>query len=224
MDEGSAKDKSDQGTDKEELLINLDLLRTGFSPQPDGQLIMDGYLSAYTEMNKFFQILGTLFQVVSSDVHSKVEILREYRGGEEGDHYHSIQSMITYEKEHDLLINKNKPSGARTLLRLHRALEFVTEFLAILIDGSMEGSFGKNVSELYSCTLGKFHGMLLRTTFSGALLLIPRRETIINRLTNGSAEAEKVAYAEMPYVIEMMKAIYDHTQKLYEENGLLDLP
>lgn len=61
--------------------------------------------------------------------------------------------------------------------------EFVTEFLALLMDASMEGSFGKKVSELYSCTLGKFHGTLLKTTFSGALLLIPRRETIINRVS-----------------------------------------
>ncbi|XP_045604388.1 ceramide-1-phosphate transfer protein isoform X2 [Procambarus clarkii] len=214
----------DVSTGEAGLVVDLALLKKGFSPTPEGQLLLDGYLDAYTEMNKFFQIMGPLFQVVSTDVQSKVRLLREYCSGEAVVHYHTLHSMIDYETKHNLLTSKAKPSGARTLLRLHRALEFVTEFLVVLVDPTEEGSFGRKVSELYGRTLAKYHGLLIRKTFSGILLLIPKRQTIINRLANGNSEAEKEAMAEMPRVIQTMKDAYNFTQKLYQDNDLLDLP
>ncbi|KAK8734653.1 hypothetical protein OTU49_005914 [Cherax quadricarinatus] len=207
-----------------ELVVDLALLKKGFSQSPEGQLQLQGYLDAYTEMNKFFQIMGPLFQVVSSDVQSKVALLREYLGGEVGDHYHTLHSMITYETQTNLLTSKTRLSGARTLLRLHRALEFVTEFLEVLVCPSEEGSFGGQVSELYGRTLAKHHGLVIRKTFSGILLLLPKRDTIIHRMTNGSPVAEKVAMSELPSVIVTMREAYNFTQKLYEEHDLLALP
>ena len=52
----------------------------------------------------------------------QVTILQCYRKGGAGDYYYSIQSMIEYEQENNLLTCTDPQSGSRTLLRLHRGL------------------------------------------------------------------------------------------------------
>ena len=52
----------------------------------------------------------------------QVTILQCYRKGGAGDYYYSIQSMIEYEQENNLLTSSDSQSGSRTLLRLHRGL------------------------------------------------------------------------------------------------------
>ncbi|XP_042866218.1 uncharacterized protein LOC122249431 [Penaeus japonicus] len=48
-----------------ELLFDLQMVLDGFSQckREDGQLYLDGYLRAYSEINKFFQILGNVFNL-----------------------------------------------------------------------------------------------------------------------------------------------------------------
>lgn len=71
---------------------------------------------------RFLQLLGTVFNFVSHDIQKKVTILQCYRKGGAGDYYYSIQSMIEYEQENNLLTSSDRQSGSRTLLRLHRGL------------------------------------------------------------------------------------------------------
>ena len=71
----------------------------------------------------------------------KVTTLHCYRKGGAGDYYYSIQSMIQYEQDHNLLNSKDRQSGARTLLRLHRALGKVKEIYMNAI---------KNKNKLYN--------------------------------------------------------------------------
>lgn len=71
---------------------------------------------------RFFQLMGSVFSFVSSDVKSKVEILEEFRKKENAENFITCKTMITYEKNEGLFKKKDYVSGSRTLLRLHRGL------------------------------------------------------------------------------------------------------
>ncbi|XP_037788137.1 ceramide-1-phosphate transfer protein-like [Penaeus monodon] len=209
-----------------ELLFDLQMVLDGFTQckKDDGQLYLDGYLRAYSEINKFFQILGNVFNFVAQDVQKKITILQCYRKGGAGDYYYSIQSMIEYERENNLLTSKDQQSGARTLLRLHRALEFITGFLSELHKAPDENGLGSVTSEVYSRTLAKFHGWVVAKTVGAVLLMMPTKHTIIERVTGGIEAVRAHNEALMPKVIEVMTSVYNLTQKLYEDYEILDLP
>lgn len=66
--------------------------------------------------------MGTVFGFVSSDLRSKMDILREFLNGEQASYFETVEKMIAYEKDNNLLAKKGYVSGSRTLLRLHRGL------------------------------------------------------------------------------------------------------
>lgn len=73
--------------------------------------------------SRFFSLMGTVFGFVSSDVKEKVEILEKLRNHQDhGEQFESIQKMMDYERDGNLLSKKDYVSGCRTLLRLHRGL------------------------------------------------------------------------------------------------------
>lgn len=81
------------------------------------------YLESYKELYKFFNLMGTIFGFVSSDLKSKIDILAEYLKNQEiADQFRTVKTMMNYEKEEELLQKKDYVSGSRTLLRLHRGL------------------------------------------------------------------------------------------------------
>ncbi|OTF76012.1 glycolipid transfer protein domain-containing protein 1-like, partial [Euroglyphus maynei] len=105
-----------------------DSFRRSIGDKPEIDLCL--YLQAYSELIKFFNMFGGLFTFVTKDVHSKIEILESYANDDNhGDHYRTIAMMIDFERNQNLLIDQKRPSGSRTLLRLHRALEFISIFL-----------------------------------------------------------------------------------------------
>lgn len=72
--------------------------------------------------SRFFQLMGSVFGFVSSDVKSKVEILEDYRKKENSDKFETFKTMLNYEKNEGLFKKSDYVSGSRTLLRLHRGL------------------------------------------------------------------------------------------------------
>lgn len=80
---------------------------------------------------RFFDIMGTIFGFVSSDLKSKMDVLYAFLENDATSlHFRTAKSMIEYEKENNLLKKKEYVSGSRTLLRLHRGLG--NKFLIIL--------------------------------------------------------------------------------------------
>ena len=68
-------------------------------------------------------------------------------------------SNLNSKVEHDLIKTKKKddPSGSRTLLRLHRALEYIIAFLHKL-DDIQDADLCSVISvEAYEATLMKYH-------------------------------------------------------------------
>ena len=66
--------------------------------------------------------------------------------------------------ENNLIKTKKKddPSGSRTLLRLHRALEYIAEFLASLEALEDETYLGQVSKDAYEKTLMKYHPWIVQ--------------------------------------------------------------
>lgn len=73
-------------------------------------------------MSRFFQLMGSVFGFVSSDLKTKVEILETHRQKENAEQFETVAKMLEFEKTSALLEKNDYVSGSRTLLRLHRGL------------------------------------------------------------------------------------------------------
>lgn len=85
-------------------------------------IVFDSNISLLLFFKRFFQLMGTVFGFVSSDVRSKIEILEAHRQKDNAEQFESFAKMMEYEKSSSLLDKKDYVSGSRTLLRLHRGL------------------------------------------------------------------------------------------------------
>jgi hypothetical protein len=105
-------------------------------------------------LNRFFDQLGYVFKFVKDDVVQKLTILQRFVDNDKDDekHYNIIQKAIDYETEKDL-IKTNPENFARTLLRLHRALIFIEEFLRGLSDRPSSESTVTIATNAYDSTL-----------------------------------------------------------------------
>lgn len=131
--------------------------------------------------------MGSVFGFVAKDVDSKIKILDEYRSDPKiGTHYATIQSMIDYETEANLLRDSKRPSGARTLLRLHRALEFVAHFMAECAALEAHTGTSHTARECYNKTLSKYHPWYIRKSASLAMMALPTKVNLIERAFGGS--------------------------------------
>jgi len=107
-------------------------------------------------------------------LNNKLIILTEYQNLDPIN-YQSIQSMIDYEvksgrvktKETTLILPSGKPlpNGCRTLLRLHRALAFISSFLSQMRRAPDDASSASIAWNAYSSTLGHFHSWPVKHTY-----------------------------------------------------------
>ncbi|ESO91439.1 hypothetical protein LOTGIDRAFT_182734 [Lottia gigantea] len=203
--------------------FNLETLLTVFKNcrGEDNSLNIDRYNDAYEELCKLFYLLGKVFSFVASDVEEKIGILREYRKNDESNHYRTIDSMIQYEVDNKITNNKKKASGCRTLLRLHRALEFTYEFMIEINKADIKDKMSTAASESYGRSLAKFHPFLIRQAVYLAVHTLPRKELLMKNMNITDEESGKITLEQ---TIQEMKKVYDITQDIYTKNKLLDLP
>jgi len=175
--------------------------------------------------------MGSLFSFITSDVNSKSDILRQHVTSAVGANYMTVRQMMTYEIGLGLpntWPNKQLPSGSRTLLRLHRALAFITRLFADLAmspspdSSGVTESFSTVVSRAYDATLAPYHSWLVRKGVGVALYALPSRHAMLQRMNNDGSEEEIVQ--KLVEAVAVMTPVYDHVQALYVENGLLALP
>ena len=149
--------------------------------QEDEGITVLEYIQGYKEVYKFLCLMGTVFGWVGSDVYNKVVLLEKYLASDKKEHYRTVKSMIAYEVgryifelgelimssiqvENNLIKTKKKddPSGSRTLLRLHRALEYVYEFLSCLEDLDDDTYLGQVSKDAYEKSLQKYHPWIVQ--------------------------------------------------------------
>jgi len=189
-------------------------------------LDMDQYVYAYKELSRFFRLLGTAFGFVAQDVDDKIGILEKHRASELSEHYATIDGMLKYETDSGLADSGHAPaggklpSGSRTLLRLHRALEFVVSFLGKVKEAPEDSGTSGIARESYDATLAKYHPWLIRKGANMAMYLLPTRKTLVSSMCKSTVE-ETTALVEE--VIKSGQVIFDKTQNFYSEKSLLQL-
>lgn len=165
----------------------------------------------------FLQLLGSIFTFVVSDVNEKIQILRDYRMGPDADQYVTIDKMMGHEIQHQLT-KKSKPSGSRTLLRLHRAFEFVMDFIREMRFANDDARMSELTKACYDRTLAKFHPWLVRQGVYIAAYTLPRISQF-----NVKMKSKEDANSHMDRVLLFSKPVYDMVQDLYITNQLDNL-
>ena len=133
--------------------------------------------------------------------------------------------MVNYEVTNNLTkarVNNGKtPSGSRTLLRLHRALEFILSFMREIHTLKQNDGMHRIASDAYNSTLSKYHSWLIRKGVGLALYTLPTAGQLVERM---GAESTDDLLRTINQVIESGQPVYDTVQKVYEEHDLLNLP
>jgi len=186
-------------------------------------LDMDSYIKFYSEFNKFFTLMGTVFGFVASDVTSKLDILQNFRDGTNGDKFTSVEEMIKFEKRENLLVDSKYVSGCRTLLRLHRALQFLALFLEEVGQYKMEDNLAAGCQKAYNMTLSQYHPWIVQKTALVAMYALPNKRGLLDRIKHPD-ETEQYYTELLPKTVSAMKEIFYRTQKFYEDHDLLALP
>lgn len=187
---------------------------------PDDVLV-DAYLEAFKELYKFFSLMGTVFGFVSSDVKEKVEILEKHRQQPNAEKFETIKRMMEYERNAELLAKKDYVSGSRTLLRLHRGLDFIYVFLKRL--GELANPDDKTncvCQTSYNETLAHFHPWLIRKGATVAMYALPNRDQLLEKVCVDAA----TAIQKLPEMLVVARQVYDRTQDLYTKYDLHGLP
>ena len=163
-----------------------------------------------------------MFGFVARDLEWKIQTLEKRRKGPGGHNYCNVRTMLQYEANKD--ISKVKGilhSGSRTLLRLHWAFEFILEFMSRLSHSSDHDATSVIASEVYKDTLSKHHPWLTRKMAAIAMYFLPSRKELISVMCK---QDYKTVLEMMEKVVHTGKDIYQRTEKLYSEYGLLDIP
>jgi len=186
----------------------------------------DSYLQGYRELYKFLTMLGTVFGWVAVDVQNKIVVLQRYLDSAEKEKYQNVKEMIEYETEKDFIKLKKKddPSGSRTLLRLHRALEYIIAFLHTVQGLSDEDKCSGVSRDAYEKTLMKYHPWVVQKGAKLAMGLLPTKRGLIDKIVpNASEEDIKKAHLDLKKAIDTMQKVYDICQEFYSEKELLNL-
>lgn len=128
--------------------------------------------------------MGTIFGFVSSDLRSKIDILNEFlKDSKTSDKFTTVKTMIDYEKDNNLLHKKNYTSGSRTLLRLHRGLDFIRLFLKRISELKEDDNTAQVCKECYEATLAKYHTFVIRKGAKLAMYAMPNRDELLKKVT-----------------------------------------
>lgn len=127
--------------------------------------------------------MGSVFGFVSSDLRAKMDILYEFLNDEaNSSHFTTVRTMIQYEMSNDLLAKQSYVSGSRTLLRLHRGLDFIRLFLKRLSEMKEDDNTSQACKECYNSTLAKHHPFLVRNGAKLAMYAMPNRTDLFRKV------------------------------------------
>lgn len=173
---------------------------------------------------RFFRLTGRLFGFVATDLQKKISILDSLLGSTNSEHYKTVKKMFDFEIESDLLCKKVGPhklhSGCRTLLRLHRALEFILKFMERLAEESESSSTSTIAYDVYHATLAKHHPWLIQKMAALAVYTLPQQRDLIELMCHQPYDEVLVLLRN---VCDAGQPVYLIVQKFYKEANLLDL-
>ncbi|XP_066251047.1 ceramide-1-phosphate transfer protein [Euwallacea similis] len=194
------------------------------SLQEEDDIDLELYLESFEELSKFFNLMGTVFGFVSKDLRQKMDHLNSLLKDNDTSHkYKTVKTMIEHEKENDLLQKKGYVSGSRTLLRIHRGLDFIQLFLKKVSELEDKATTVVACREAYDQTLAKHHSFIIRKGAQVAMYTLPTREQLLKRVC-GDEEEIKKAVNLLPKTLEASSIVYMRIDMLYTVHNLHDLP
>ncbi|KAM8973473.1 glycolipid transfer protein domain-containing protein 2 [Pelodytes ibericus] len=189
-------------------------------------ILLEEYLHGWRELIKFMDAMGTVFTFISHETMTKINILEGYLNGENGQSYRTISSMVQYELENEVVnfkeLPRNRvPSGCRTLLRMHRALKWLEVFLYKLGTSPGEEKTSNLCADAYHKTLAHHHSWFIRQVAEVAFLALPPLEEMYEVVcVKDQSEAKVILLTTVHSIVR----VFNITQEIYTNNGMLDLP
>ncbi|XP_051900745.1 ceramide-1-phosphate transfer protein-like [Pristis pectinata] len=192
----------------------------------DEDISLKSYLEGWTELRKIMNALGTVFGFISEEVTSKMKIIFQHQRGVHGKEYTTMKSMIDYELRNNLvkdsgLRGDGLVSGCHTLLRLHRALQWLQLFLDKLRSNSKSNSMSDMCADAYQRTLAKYHSWLVQKAAGIAFLALPSRAKFLRILC---VQDNKETEVKLRNSVNAIERVYNITQRMYAQHGMLELP
>ncbi|XP_070824756.1 ceramide-1-phosphate transfer protein [Chaetodon trifascialis] len=201
----------------------LDTFKLCLSDSKD--VYLEHYVAGWRGLVKFLNSLGSVFGFISKDAVNKIKVLVSHLEGENGSQYVTIQSMVQYELEQELVDltkrGSHPESGCRTLLRLHRALRWLELFLERLRTSSEDSKTSVMCAEAYNESLAQHHPWVIRKTAGMAFCMLPGRPAFFEVMNVGSPEQVVAMLGE---ALPLISEVYQTTEDLYAQHNLLDLP
>ncbi|XP_010873644.1 ceramide-1-phosphate transfer protein [Esox lucius] len=186
---------------------------------------LEHYVAGWRGLVRFMNSLGAVFSFISKDAVNKIHILVNHLNSETGAHYVTVQSMVKYELDNQLVDLTKKgsfpESGCRTLLRLHRALRWLELFLERLRTSTEDSKTSVMCSEAYNESLSQYHPWYIRKAAGTAFWALPGRAQFFDVMNVG--EPEQVV-AMLGDALPLISEVYQVTEDLYIQNNLLELP
>lgn len=184
-------------------------------------VLTNAYLDAYGEILKCFRKMGMVFSFVTEDLEAKMRILQEYRSRKDGgEHFTSLARMISYELSNGATTVAKPPSGCRTWLRLHRALQFVASLFSALGTADFEGKMGPIAQKCYKQSLANYHDFFTRTGATLAMLGLPSIKKFLSNAQDDEQDHRRLCTS----IGTNAERVYDLSQKLIASKDLLNLP
>ncbi|XP_078111895.1 ceramide-1-phosphate transfer protein [Sander vitreus] len=201
----------------------LDTFKLCLSEKKD--VYLEHYVAGWRGLVKFLNSLGSVFGFISKDAVNKINILVTHLHGENGSQYVTVQSMVKYELENQLVDltkrGSHPESGCRTLLRLHRALRWLELFLERLRTSSEDSKTSVMCSEAYNESLSQHHPWVVRKAAGMAFCVLPGRPAFLEVMNVGPPEQVVAMLGE---AVPLISEVYQITEELYAQQNLLDLP
>ncbi|XP_077294671.1 ceramide-1-phosphate transfer protein [Arctopsyche grandis] len=181
------------------------------------------YIEGYKELMKFLNLIGSVFSFVSSDVKSKIKIMEKHAVGEESRHYETFRKMMHFEKDTGLHEKIDFVSGSRTMLRLHRGLDFIRLFLKELGSGDEASNTCTVCQKAYSDSLAEYHPWYIRQAAMLAMHALPSKKDLLLKIF-GSEEALKQALSALTDTLKTCDEVYFRVETSYTDFEFHGLP
>jgi len=191
--------------------FDLEIVLKGFKEcqGEDSELKLADYLYAFTELTRFFRLMGRLFGFIASDLESQISFLTILE--KSSDENKTIQSMLAHEK------TTGNTCGSKCLQELHWDLEYIGEFMAELLTATNDGSTSEIAARVYERTLAMHHNWLMRKMAVLAMYTLPRRDMLIKSMCKQDSEQVNVLLNK---VVKEIKIICQVTENNLKEYGV----
>ncbi|KAF7643874.1 hypothetical protein LDENG_00231950 [Lucifuga dentata] len=214
----------------------------------DGDVLLEPYLQSWNELVKFMESLGTIVSFFSQKVKVKIALIRELslkhsaealgkRGppdlsgcqtplGLQHGAYRSVRSMVEAELKAGVVnFSRRTDSGCRTILRLHRSLQWLKLMLEGLANGEDADGRYKTPGELsrdaYQVALAPHHSWMLRQAAELVFLALPDRKFFFQLVC---VHSQQEATPKLRTIIHALTLAHTHTQQILHKHNMLELP